>query len=61
MKRTTIDEQLIRDKLLKRETKLPMNNYEISKEGEFYNAKNNNNPTKDVFNFSEDFLKKKSS
>jgi len=59
MQRTTIDEAAIKEKLKNRETKLPIRNYEISKVGMYYNPKTNVNPTKEIFNFSEDFLKKK--
>lgn len=59
MQRTTIDEAAIKEKLKNRETKLPIRNYEISKDGMYYDPKTNVNPTKEIFNFSEDFLKKK--
>ncbi|EAR82134.2 Hypothetical protein TTHERM_01298570 (macronuclear) [Tetrahymena thermophila SB210] len=59
VQRTIVNEQQIKEKLKNRETKLPIQNFQIAKDGQFYNPKSNVNPTIDVFNFSEEFLKKK--
>ena len=55
-----LDKESIKKKLnMQRETKLPLDHYNMKKPGQFYDSKTNQNPTTDVFNFSEEVLLKK--
>eukprot|EP01016_Furgasonia_blochmanni_P055391 TRINITY_DN9256_c0_g1_i5.p2 TRINITY_DN9256_c0_g1~~TRINITY_DN9256_c0_g1_i5.p2 ORF type:complete len:274 (+),score=58.25 TRINITY_DN9256_c0_g1_i5:128-949(+) len=48
-----------RPRPLKRDTKLPLDDYKLKKSSDVYDTRKNKNPTADIFNFSEPVLNQK--